>query len=131
MQELIKRKDMLIVVAGNHEQYLLNGLPKIVHDDKRKMSSGEIENHEWNHSKLSDKAKDFIKELKLFQIVEIEGKKIYIVHYPLNNDGTYKKMIKKPSITENEEMFKEIDADVFYMDIHIHIVSTIKMENGI
>lgn len=91
VQELIKRKDMLIVVAGNHEQYLLNGLPKIVHDDKRKMSSGEIENHEWNHSKLSDKAKDFIKELKLFQIVEIEGKKIYIVHYSLNNDGTYKK----------------------------------------
>ena len=36
-----------------HEQYLLKGLPKNVHDDKRQMSQDEIKNHEWVHSMLS------------------------------------------------------------------------------
>ena len=42
VQELIKRQHMLIAVVGNHEKYLLNGLPKNVHDDKRTMSNEEI-----------------------------------------------------------------------------------------
>ena len=51
VQELIKIKDMLIAVRGNHEQYLLEGLPKEVHDNKRKMSDDEIKKHEWTHNK--------------------------------------------------------------------------------
>ena len=33
IQALIKRKDILLAVRGNHEQYLLKGLPKKIHDD--------------------------------------------------------------------------------------------------
>ena len=127
VQELIKRKNMLIAVSGNHEQYIMKGLPKNVHNDTRKMSHEEIENHEWNHNKLSNKSKDFIKRLELSKIIKIEGKKIYIVHYPLNNDGTYKKHIKKTSIKENIEMFKEIDADVFLYG-HTHTYSVNKKD---
>lgn len=122
VQELIKRKDMLIAVIGNHEQYLLKGLPKVVHDNRREMSVEEIENHKWNQSRLSNKAIDFLKELKLSQIFEVEGKKIYISHYPLKEDGKYKKIIKNPSIIENEEMFKGIDADLFIYG-HTHTYS--------
>ena len=45
VQELIQRRDILIAVKGNHEQYLLEGLPINVHDNKRTMGLEEIDNH--------------------------------------------------------------------------------------
>lgn len=122
VQELMKNKDKLIAVRGNHEQYLLKGLPKKIHDDKREMSLGEIKNHEWTHSKLSENSKNFISQFKISNIIEIEGKKIYIIHYPSNENGIYKKHIKKPTIKQNEEMFSEIDADI-YIYGHTHTTS--------
>ena len=122
IQALIKRKDILLAVRGNHEQYLLKGLPKNVHDDGRTMSLEEIDNHEWTHSKLSENSKNFISKFKISNIIEIEGKKIYIVHYPSNENGIYKKHIKKPTIKQNEEMFSEIDADI-YIYGHTHTTS--------
>lgn len=122
IQALIKRKDILLAVRGNHEQYLLKGLPKNVHDDGRTMSLEEIDNHEWTHSKLSENSKNFISKFKISNIIEIEGKKIYIVHYPSNENGIYKKHIKKPTIKQNEEIFSEIDADI-YIYGHTHTTS--------
>lgn len=122
IQALIKRKDILLAVRGNHEQYLLKGLPKNVHDDGRTMSLEEIDNHEWTHSKLSENSKNFISKFKISNIIEIEDKKIYIVHYPSNENGIYKKHIKKPTIKQNEEMFSEIDADI-YIYGHTHTTS--------
>ena len=122
IQALIKRKDILLAVRGNHEQYLLKGLPKNVHDDGRTMSLEEIDNHEWTHSKLSENSKNFIRQLKILNIIEIEGKKIYIVHYPNNENGVYIKHIRKPTIKQNEEMFSGIDADIFIYG-HTHTIS--------
>ena len=113
VQTLLKRKEMLIAVRGNHEQYLLKGLPKEIHDDKRKMSEQEIENHKWNHSKLSDQSINFLRSLEISQNIELGGKLFYIVHYPQQANGTYKKHIKNPSAMDNVEMFKENDADIF------------------
>ena len=128
VQTLIKRRDMLISVIGNHEQYLLKGLPNQVHDDKRKMSNEEKENHKWNHSKLSEQSKRFLNKLKLFENVEIEGKRFHITHYPINNDGTYKKYIKSPNIIENKKLFNGINADVFLYG-HTHTCSISKEGN--
>ena len=86
------------------------------------MSLGEIKNHEWTHSKLSENSKNFISQFKISNIIKIEGKKIYIVHYPSNENGIYKKHIKKPTIKQNEEMFSEIDADI-YIYGHTHTTS--------
>ena len=122
VQELMKNEDKLIAVRGNHEQYLLKGLPKNVHDDKRAMSLEEIDNHEWTHSKLSENSKNFISQFKISNIIEIEGKKIYIVHYPSNENGIYKEHIKNPTIKQNEDMFSGIDADIFIYG-HTHTTS--------
>lgn len=122
VQELMKNKDKLIVVRGNHEQYLLKGIPKNVHDDKRTMSLEEIDNHEWTHSKLRENSKNFINQFKISNIIEIEGKKIYIVHYPSNKNGIYKKHIKNPTIKQNKEIFSRIDADIFIYG-HTHTTS--------
>lgn len=122
VQELIKRKEILFAVQGNHEKYLLYGLPKEVHDDKRKMSIDEIKNHEWTHSKLSEESKKFISELQISNMIQIENKKIYVIHYPIDKNGKYKKHIKNPTIQDNVEMFRENDADI-YLYGHTHTVS--------
>lgn len=122
VQELLKRKEMLIAVRGNHEQYLLNGLPKEIHDDKRKMSEKEIANHKWNHNKLSDQSINFLRSLEIYQNIELAGKRFYIVHYPQKIEGTYKKLIKNPSAMDNMEMFKENDTDIFLYG-HTHTFS--------
>lgn len=128
VQELIKRKDKIIAVRGNHEQYLLKGLPKKVHDNKRKMEKEEIENHKWNHSKLSKESIKYLNNLKISENLEIEGIKIHIVHYPQKNDGTYKKIIKNPTILENREMFEENNADIFLYG-HTHITCINNIDN--
>ena len=128
VQELLKIKDILIAVRGNHEQYLLNGLPKKIHDNKRKMSNEEIENHKWNHNKLSEQSIKFLSQLKLFENIEIEGKKILIIHYPQRNNGTYKIHIKTPSIIESKEMFEEYDDDIFLFG-HTHTYSINEIDN--
>ncbi len=128
VQELMKIKDRLIAVRGNHEQYLLNGLPENIHDNKKAMSLEEINNHKWTHSKLSENSINFISQLKISNIIEIEGKKIYIVHYPSDENGIYKQHIKKPTIKENKEMFSRIDADIFIYG-HTHTIS-INNENN-
>ena len=45
--------------------------------------------------------------------------KIYIAHYPMNEDGNFRKHIKKASVEENEIMFSGIDADI-YIYGHTH-----------
>ncbi len=125
MQMIMKKKEILIAVQGNHEEYLIKGLPKEVHDDKRSMSSEEIKNHEWNHSKLSEKSKKFIKELQKEINIKIENKRIHITHYPNEENGKYKKHIKKPTIEENQEMFEGINADIFLYG-HTHTTSVNK-----
>lgn len=128
VQALIQRKHMLIVVRGNHEQYLLEGLPEEIHDDKRKMNTDEIENHKWTHSKLSENSKKFISEFKISNIIKVENKKIYIIHYPSDEKGMYKIHIKNPTIKQNEDMFSGIDADIFIYG-HTHTYS-INNENN-
>lgn len=122
VQALIKRKDKLIAVAGNHEQYLLRGFPKNIHDNKRKISDEEIKNHKWNHSKLSKQSIDFLSKLDMSKNIEIGGKRVYITHYPVNYDGTYKSHIKNPTLEDNKEMFKGIEADIFLYG-HTHTFS--------
>lgn len=122
VQILIKNKDKLIAVKGNHEQYLLEGLPEKVHDDKRSMEPEEIGNHKWNHSKLSEISKEFINGILEYKKIEIENKKIYIEHYPKNEKGEYKKNIRNATIEENEDMFSEIDADIVVYG-HTHATS--------
>ncbi len=113
VKALMKRQDILVAVRGNHEKYLLEGIPKEIHDDKRKLSYDEIKNHEWTHSRLSENSKKFLSKLPVEKMLQIEGKKIYIVHYPMDEKGKYIKHIKKPTEEESMKMFEGIDADVF------------------
>ena len=120
VQELMKISDKLIAVRGNHEKYLLEGLPINIHDDKRKMDLEEIKNHKWIHSRISEQSKNFLEGFPTYRNIKIENKNIYATHYPINSDGSYKKHIKFPTIKESKEMFNEVNSDI-YIYGHTHV----------
>lgn len=124
-EETVKRimdfKDIIECVRGNHDSYLINGLPNIVPNDQN-MGYGEIEYHKWEHEKLSEESIKFIKELPYERILEICGKTIYICHYSINNENKYVNYKPNPSLEDLKIMFKNIDADIIVYG-HNHIPS--------
>ena len=128
VQRLMQVKENLVAVRGNHEKYLLEGLPINVHNDKRRMSLEEIQNHKWTHSKISEQSKKFLKNLPTYKNIEIENKKIYIIHYPMNGQGEYKEHIKSPTIEENEKMFIGNDLNI-YIYGHTHVTCINNRDN--
>ncbi len=119
VQRIIKMKDKCICVRGNREKYIIEGMPLIVHDEKMKITQEQLEENEWEKNRLSKKTIEYIHELPKEVFCEIECKKIYCVHYPMNKDGSFKKHIKEANLKENEEMFSDIDADI-YLYGHTH-----------
>lgn len=101
VQRMMKIKN-LIAVRGNHESYLLEGIPNEEH-----MDIEEMKHHEWEHKQLSNSSIDFLKTLPYSRKFEIEGKKIVVTHYAMNDDNKYY------SFRNNiEKMFSSIDADI-------------------
>lgn len=128
VQRLISIKDNLVIVQGNHEGYLINGIPECIHDNKRKVSMDERANHMWNHGRLSDESKEFLYKLPKVQYLTIGNTNICIVHYPMDENGKYKKHIKLPNIEEAENLFSNYNADVFIFG-HNHTYS-VNEKNG-
>ena len=108
------KKLLLSFVRGNHENYLLKGIPKRNHNDKnaKPMTEEQIATHVWNHSRLNSKQIEFVRNLKDKDYIEIEGKKIAIGHYPMDEYNKFKQYIKNPTREEIKELFKDISADI-------------------
>ncbi len=119
VQKIIGMRHRIIAVRGNREKYIIEEMPKIVHDEKMKLSDEQLQRNELLKKELSDSSKKFIKKLPRELLIEIEENKIYIAHYPMNKDGSFRKHIKKASAEENEIMFSGIDADI-YLYGHTH-----------
>lgn len=119
VQKIISIEPRIIAVRGNREKYIIEGMPKVVHDEKIKVSDEQLQRNEWLKKRLSDSSIEFISKLPKEIIYEIEENKIYIAHYPMNEDGSFRKHIKRASVEENEIMFRGIDADI-YLYGHTH-----------
>lgn len=122
MDFLMKRTDMIIsYVRGNHENYLLKGIPDRNHNEKdgKPLSDEEKKTHRWNHSCLSQEQKEFIRDLKNRDVIEVEKKKIVLEHYPMDKNDKFKKFHKRPTLEELKESFDEKDADI-YLFGHTH-----------
>lgn len=116
---LMERKEQILsIVRGNHEGYLLKEFPIINHNGTM-LSDEELDTHRWNHSKLSEESVSFIQSLNKQEILEIEGKKILVCHYPLKENGKFKKFYKNMDEERIEEIFNEENIDVFLFG-HTH-----------
>lgn len=129
VKKLIEIQDILECVRGNHDNYLISGMPSRVPNSEM-MSYAEIEQHKWEHSKLSDESKNFIKSLPFTKLLSVGDKKIYIAHYSMNSENSYNYGSYKPVPTVDDltVMFSNIDADVIVYG-HNHRPSVINNEN--
>ncbi len=112
--------DKLICVRGNHEERCLFGVPEYIHDGLHKMSTEDIAQEHWISDHVSEESKAFLRELPAERIIELEGIKIAMTHYPLKEDGTYNTFYHYASKDELVELFKRYDATINLFG-HTHI----------
>ncbi|GFZ33184.1 phosphodiesterase [Clostridium zeae] len=114
-EETVKRimlfKDNIECVRGNHDNYLVNGIPITFPNDEM-MDYGEMEHHKWEHGKLSEESIEFIKSLPYTKTLKICGKTIYTAHYAIDQDNKYVKFTSNPSLDDLKMMFKNVEADI-------------------
>lgn len=96
----------LIAVRGNHERYLIDGMPNEIPNDEH-MDFEEMKHHKWEHRQLSNSSIEFLKTLPYSRKFEIEGKKIVVTHYAMNDDNKYYSF--KNNI---EKLFSSVEADI-------------------
>ena len=101
VQKIISMGQKVVAVKGNRESYIIDGMPNLVHDEKIKIGDEQLQRNEWIKKELSDSSIAFISKLPKEILCEIERKKIYIAHYPMNEDGNFRKHIKKTGADEN------------------------------
>lgn len=123
--QFLKSKNNLIAIRGNHEGYLLDGIPKIIH--ARPMTEEETNHHKWIHGRLSESSKEYLNSLPKEQTVKFEDVTIYMVHYPTSKFGIYKEFMLTPEIQDSERLFGDKEADV-YVYGHTHVFG--KNENN-
>jgi len=98
-------------VRGNHETYLLEGMPDAVPNEER-MDWEEMKHHKWEHSLLSAESVAYLKSLPYGVDMTCEGFRIAVMHYCMDRDGHYVRYTPEPSETDLEKMFADVDADV-------------------
>ena len=101
----------LIAVRGNHENYLLEGMPAD-YPNEENMSFGEMEHHRWEHSLLSGESVAFLLGLpKRIDFVS-EGLRVSVMHSCLDENGHYSKSKMRPDECDLMAMFADVNSDV-------------------
>ena len=119
---LIEKKDMMISwILGNHERYLIDGIPKTHHSIPNGTKTRKIEYacYEWNHSQLTIEENEFLKSRPIEDTLYIEGLKIVIEHYPYNASHEFAGYYNSPSFDEVRNLFRCKDANI-YIYGHTH-----------
>lgn len=103
--------NLLGCVRGNHEEYLLGGLPETVPNPEG-MEEGEIAHHLWQRNQLGAEEKEFLASLPYWEEKTICGKKFHIAHYALNEANHCVNYTPNPTFEEAEKMFAGVQADI-------------------
>ena len=117
----------VIAVRGNHERYLLEGMPTQVPNEEH-MGYEEMEHHKWEHALLSRESIEFLKGLPYRRDIVLGGLHIAVMHYCMDNTNKYVRYTPRPSIENCYQMFSEIDADVI-LYAHDHSTTINQDEN--
>lgn len=80
-QILLGRNDIIVSVRGNHERYFINGL------EPDRMNAREMSFHNWEHARLSNASKRYLRSLPVETFTDVEGVSVYSTHYPLDGHG--------------------------------------------
>ena len=118
----------LIAVRGNHERYLLEGMPAGF-PNAEQMDYGEVLHHKWEHGLLSGESVVFLRKLPLYECLTIDGYKIVVMHYCMNVAGQYVNYTPNPSKVDLLKMFADVaDCDIVLFG-HDHDRTICNVEN--
>lgn len=101
----------LIAVRGNHEKYLLEGMPA-AYPNAEGMSEEEMAYHRWEHQRLSPASVAFLRELPYRADFHVLGKKISVMHYGMNQENQYAPCPPTPSAAQVWALFPEQGQDI-------------------
>ncbi len=101
----------LVAVRGNHERYLLEGMPNAYPNEER-MCFEEMEHHKWEHHLLSVQSIAFLKALPYQADLEADGMNISVMHYCMGRDGHYVNYKTNPSENDLNKMFANVRSDI-------------------
>ena len=101
----------LTAVRGNHERYLLEGMPDSVPNDAG-MSESEMGMHRWEHARLSAESVAFLHSLPFRADIELDGLRIAAMHYCMNSAHRYVNFTPNPSPADLARMFAGETTDV-------------------
>lgn len=109
--QAVMRIPNLTAVRGNHEKYLLEGMPAEFPNEER-MEPEEVRHHRWEHSLLSAESVEFLRSLPYRTELDCEGIRISVMHYCMDRDGHYVRYTPSPSEDELKSMFAGVDGDI-------------------
>ena len=101
----------LISVRGNHEKYLLEGMPA-EYPNEDHMSYGEMEHHKWEHRLLSAESVAFLQSLPYRIDFACEGITISVMHSCMDTEGHFSGSVRNPDSSDLLSMFAGVDSDI-------------------
>ncbi len=101
----------LIAVRGNHERYLIEGISSKMAEEDR-IGEDEKQYHKWEHSMLSQSSKDFLYGLPYEKSIIVEGRKISIMHYAMDDDHKYINFDLNTDESDLKKIFKNVKSDI-------------------
>lgn len=101
----------LIAVRGNHEKYLLEGMPH-AYPNEENMSPQERKHHQWEHHLLSAESVAFLESLPYQIDITCEDFRVSIMHYCMDCDGHYVNYKANPSEKDLKKMFAAVGSDI-------------------
>ena len=110
VQEML-RIPGLIAVRGNHESYLLEGMPTECPNEEH-MSLDEMEHHRWEHRLLSEESVAFLHGLPKRNDFVTEGLRLSVMHSCIDQKGRYSKSVMHPTESDLSSMFADVNSDV-------------------
>lgn len=101
----------LIAVCGNHEKYLLEGMPED-YPNEENMGFEEMKHHKWEHSLLSAESFAFLEKLPYKTDINCEDFDVSVMHYCMDSDGHYINYKTNPSEDDLKKMFANVKGDI-------------------
>lgn len=111
----------LVAVRGNHENYLLEGLPSQMPNSEG-MGYEEMEHHRWEHSRLTVSSISFLNRLPHRANFTVLSKKISVMHYCMNQWNEYVNYTPNPTGRDLHAIFPEPDDIVIYGHDHTQTI---------
>jgi len=114
--ELLLETPQLICLMGNHEAWLVDGLPS---PQPSWMSDGEVEHQRWTHSSIKPQLRAAVAQWPYLLEREFEGVKTAFMHYALQPSGQdFSDIIRDPAATELDRLFSSYDAELIFYGHH-------------